>query len=65
MIRSDGIQGFPLQKGEHVMSINKIERFVCCGMDVHKDILVATIGITDRSTLITQYVQETFNSQCP
>ena len=55
-------KAFPLQKGEHVMSIDKIERFNCCGMDVHKDILVATIGITDRSTLITQYIQETFNS---
>ena len=44
------------------MSIDKIERFNCCGMDVHKDILVATIGITDHSTLITRYIQETFNS---
>ena len=44
------------------MSIDKIERFNCCGMDVHKDILVATIGITDRSTLITRYIQQTFNS---
>ena len=44
------------------MPIDKIERFNCCGMDVHKDILVATIGITDRSTLITRYIQQTFNS---
>lgn len=44
------------------MSIDKVERFNCCSMDVHKDTLVATSGITDRSTLITQYIQETFNS---
>ena len=40
----------------------KIVRFNCCGMDVHKDIIVATIGITDKSTMITEYFQETFNS---
>ena len=40
----------------------KIVRFNCCGMDVHKDIIVATIGITDKSTMVTEYFQETFNS---
>lgn len=40
----------------------KIIRMICCGMDVHKDIIVATIGITDPSTLVTEYLQETFNS---
>lgn len=40
----------------------KIVRFNCCGMDVHKDIIVATIGITDPSTMVTEYVQKTFNS---
>ena len=40
----------------------KIVRFNCCGMDVHKDIIVATIGITDKYTMVTEYFQETFNS---
>ena len=40
----------------------KIVRFNCCGLDVHKDIIVATIGITDKSTMVTEYFQETFNS---
>ena len=40
----------------------KIVRFNCCGMDVHKDLIVATIGITDTSTMVTEYFQETFNS---
>lgn len=40
----------------------KIVRFNCCGMDVHKDIIVATIGMTDRSTMVTEYIQETFSS---
>lgn len=40
----------------------KIVRFNCCGMDVHKDIIVATVGITDRSTMLTEYFQKTFNS---
>lgn len=40
----------------------KIVRFICCGMDVHKDIIVATVGITDRSTMVTEYFQKTFNS---
>ena len=44
----------------------KIVRFNCCGMDVHKDIIVATVGITDPATLVTSYFQEsfgTFNSE--
>lgn len=40
----------------------KIVRFNCCGMDVHKDIIVATIGITDSASLITEYFQEYFSS---
>ena len=35
----------------------KIVRFNCCGMDVHKNLVVATIGITDRKTNITEYFQ--------
>jgi transposase len=34
-------------------------------MDVHKDIIVATIGITEPSTLITDYIQETFGTLNP
>ena len=35
----------------------KIVRFNCCGMDVHKNMVVATIGITDRKTNVTEYFQ--------
>ncbi len=38
----------------------KIVRPICCGMDVHKNIIVATIGITNKKTRITEYIQETF-----
>ena len=30
----------------------KIVRPICCGMDVHKNIIVATIGITNKKTQI-------------
>ena len=38
----------------------KIVRHICCGMDVHKNLVVATIGITDKDTAITKYIQESF-----
>ncbi|MGO5388427.1 IS110 family transposase, partial [Catenibacterium mitsuokai] len=31
-------------------------------MDVHKNIIVATIGITNKKTRITEYIQETFST---
>ena len=34
---------------------------VCCGVDVHKNLIVATIAITDKSN-ITQYIVETFST---
>ena len=37
----------------------KIVHSICCGVDVHKNVIVATIAITDKSN-ITQYVAETF-----
>jgi len=37
----------------------KIVHPVCCGVDVHKNIIVATIAITDKSN-ITQYILESF-----
>ena len=40
----------------------KIVRFICGGMDVHKDLIVATIGITDKATSITEYIQESFST---
>lgn len=40
----------------------KIIRFNCCGMDVHKNTVVATIGITDKDIQITKYIQETFST---
>lgn len=43
----------------------KIVRPICCGMDVHKNLIVATIGITDKKTSITQYLQETFTTLNP
>ena len=40
----------------------KTVRFNCCGMDVHKDLVVATIGITDTRTNITEYFQQSFST---
>ena len=37
---------------------------VCCGVDVHKTIVVATIAITDKSN-ISQYIVETFSTLNP
>ena len=39
----------------------KIVYPVCCGVDVHKNVIVATIAITDKSN-ITQYVMESFST---
>jgi len=39
----------------------KIVYPVCCGVDVHKNIIVATIAITDKSN-ITQYIAESFST---
>ena len=48
-------------KGVFYMAM-KIVRFNCCGMDVHKNLVVATIGITDRKTNITEYFQRSFST---
>ena len=40
----------------------KIVCFICCGMDVHKDIIVATVEITDKQTMTTEYFQNTFST---
>lgn len=42
--------------------VMKIVRFNCCGMDVHKNLVVATIGITDRKSNITEYFQRSFST---
>ena len=39
----------------------KIVYPVCCGVDVHKNVIVATIAITDKSN-ITHYVVESFST---
>ena len=39
----------------------KIVYPVCCGVDVHKNVIVATIAITDKSN-ITQYIVESFST---
>ena len=39
----------------------KIVHPICCGVDVHKNIIVATIAITDKQN-ITQYVVESFST---
>lgn len=44
----------------------KVVRKICCGMDVHKDIIVATIASTDGNN-VTTYLQKqfsTFNYDC-
>lgn len=43
----------------------KVVRPVCCGMDIHKDIIVATIGTTNMETGITSFLQETFTTLNP
>lgn len=40
----------------------KIVRPICCGLDVHKNIIVATIGRTDMDTRITEYIQDQFST---
>lgn len=40
----------------------KIVRFICAGLDVHKNLIVATIGITDKKTNITDYIEESFKT---
>lgn len=40
----------------------KIQRFICAGLDVHKNIIVATIGITDKSNNVTTYEQMSFST---
>ena len=40
----------------------KIHRFNCAGLDVHKNLIVATIGITDKKTRVTEYIQKDFSS---
>ena len=40
----------------------KIHRFNCAGLDVHKNLIVATIGITDKKTRVTEYIQQDFSS---
>ena len=51
----------PLYERSFFMAM-KIVRFNCCGMDVHKNLVVATIGITDRKTNITEYFQRSFST---
>ena len=34
---------------------------ICCGVDVHKNLIVATIAVTDKSN-ITRYIVETFST---
>ena len=47
-------------KGDFFMF--KIVRFTCAGLDVHKDLIVATIGITDKKTSVTEYYQRNFKT---
>ena len=42
----------------------KIVYPICCGVDVHKNVIVATIAITDNNN-ITQYIAESFNTLNP
>lgn len=45
-----------------VLFMFKIHRYKCAGLDVHKNIIVATIGITDPATNITSYFQQSFST---
>lgn len=41
--------------------MHKIHRFNCAGLNVHKNLIVATIGITDKKTSTTEYIQKDFS----
>ncbi len=43
----------------------KIVRPICADKDIHKDIIATTIGITDKNTHITEYIQESFSTPNP
>ena len=43
----------------------KIVHFNCCGVDVHKNLIVAAIGITDKISNITEYHQKSFYTLNP
>ena len=40
----------------------KTVRYNCSGMDIDKNSIVATIGITNKKNNVTEYVQETFST---
>ena len=40
----------------------RIVRPICCGADIHKDLIVATIATTSQDG-ITEYIQSSFSSQ--
>ena len=40
----------------------RIVRPICCGADIHKDLIVATIAVTNQDG-ITEYIQSSFSSQ--
>lgn len=40
----------------------RIVRPICCGADIHKDLIVATIAATNQD-VITEYIQSSFSSQ--
>lgn len=43
----------------------KVVRFNCAGLDVHSKLIVATVGITDAATMITEYHQKEFGTLNP
>lgn len=43
----------------------KIVHPIYCGMDVHNNLIVATIGTTDLTTRITEYIQKEFSTLNP
>ncbi len=40
----------------------KIYRFLCGSLDVHSNLIVATVGITDKESLMTKYHQRAFGT---
>lgn len=40
----------------------RIVRPICCGADIHKDLIVATIAVTNQDG-VTEYIQSSFSSQ--
>lgn len=61
---SDELQFITLDDGTLVVTLpdRNIQRFLCAGLDVHKEFVMAAIANTDRSTLKAEFYVKKFNT---